>query len=160
MPYRIVPLVAWIVVLFVPACVQAQLPGVQGQFSGSFANDKRFSELQIVGGLEGQGPLRLKGPGPQGREVGPLLDPRNPVDWFADERSDAPPAARACVELIGGDRLPGQVVGYRYGTELPLERQYPHLLVKIDPDAVRSPQPVVRVPGPGRAQGRLATAPQ
>src|SRR5262249_28609962 len=50
-----------------------------------------------------------------------------------------------CVELFGGDRLPGQVIGYRYGTEQPLERQPAHLLVKIDPDAVHSPYPVVRV---------------
>jgi hypothetical protein len=49
------------------------------------------------------------------------------------------------VELFGGDRLPGQVVGYRYGTEQPTERQPAHLLVKLDTEAVQSPHSLVRV---------------
>lgn len=139
MPYSTLRLfLVALALLLVPASVPAQ-------FSGQYADGVRFQDAQVIGGPEGQGPLRLKGSTPPGREIGPLFDAKNPVNWFADERTEAPPASRACVELIGGDRLPGQVIGYRYGTELPLEHQYPHLLVKIDPDAVQSPQSVVRV---------------
>ena len=74
-----------------------------------------------------------------------MFDAKNPVNWLFNERAEAPTAPRPCVELFGGDRLPGQVIGYRYGTELPVERQHAHLLVKLDPDAVQSPYTQVRV---------------
>src|SRR5262249_53384665 len=68
-----------------------------------------------------------------------------PVAWLFNEQAEAPAAPRPGVELFGGDRLPGQVVGFRYGTEQPTERQPAHLLVRPDPDAVQSPHSLVRV---------------
>ena len=67
------------------------------------------------------------------------------MSWLFNDRAEVSTALRPCVELFGGDRLPGQVVGYRYGTELPVDRQAAHLLVKPDAEAVQSPHVLVRV---------------
>jgi hypothetical protein len=60
-----------------------------------------------------------------------LLDPKRPVRWLVDNTL-APLAAppQAMVELVGGDRLPGRVVGFRSAVETGLDRQPAYLLVE------------------------------
>jgi hypothetical protein len=60
-----------------------------------------------------------------------LLDPNRPVRWLVDHTL-APPMAppQAMVELVGGDRLPGRVVGFRAAVETALDRQPACLLVE------------------------------
>jgi hypothetical protein len=60
-----------------------------------------------------------------------LLDPNRPVRWLLDNTL-APPAAppQAMVELVGGDRLPGRVVGFRNAVQTGLDRQPACLLVE------------------------------
>ena len=60
-----------------------------------------------------------------------LLDPKRPVRWLLDHTlapSAAPP--QAMVELVGGDRLPGRVVGFRSAVQTGLDRQPAYLLVE------------------------------
>src|SRR5262245_60571240 len=118
------------------------------QFTGMFTNGTRFQGARLAGWPEGKGQPHVSEWtwAPFGAcDFGAVFDVKNPVSWLFNETADPPSAPRPCVELFGGDRLPGQVVGYRYGSELIVERQSPHLLVKLDPDAVRSPHTVVRV---------------
>lgn len=59
-----------------------------------------------------------------------LFDPNRPVDWIV---RDAPPLVAepaSYVEFVGGDRLPGEVVGYSSGAESPFRRFPPHLIVR------------------------------
>ncbi len=42
----------------------------------------------------------------------PLLDAKNPVCWLRDTRVEANPRPAPIVEFVGGDRLPGRVVGW------------------------------------------------
>lgn len=60
----------------------------------------------------------------------PLFDPNRPVDWLVRGigGSDAVPAAY--IEFVGGDRMPGEVIGHSPGDESPYRRLPPHLLVR------------------------------
>jgi len=73
-----------------------------------------------------------------------LFDNERPVRWLVDDSlaSAEPPAAR--VEFVGGDCLPGRVVGFRNGEEEPLHRLPPHVLVA----------PLVRLDYPDETQTR------
>src|SRR4051794_19772722 len=126
-------------------CLAAAPGGLCAQFTGAFADGTRFQEVPLAGWPDRQGQPSVQDPNDKARQLGAVFDAKNPVNWLFNERAESPGAPRPCVELFGGDRLPGQVVGYRYGTEHPLERQPAHLLVKPDPDAVQSSYPQVRV---------------
>ena len=126
-------------------CLTAVPGGLRAQFTGAFADGTRFQGAQLTGWPDSQGQPRVKDPKDQARALGAVFDAGNPVNWLFNERNEAPAIPRPCVELFGGDRLPGQVIGYRYGTEQPVERQFAQLLVKLDPDAVQSPYSQVRV---------------
>ncbi len=72
-----------------------------------------------------------------------LFDPTNPIRWLVDNSVALVPP-ESWVEFIGGDCLPGRVVGFRDGQESPRERLAPHLLVvpqqRLDtPDAATRP---------------------
>ena len=59
-----------------------------------------------------------------------LFDPNRPVRWLV---RDAPPVQApisAFVEFVGGDRLPGEVIGYSSGSETPYRSLPPHLVVR------------------------------
>ena len=143
MPFR-----TYLPILTSLICVTVVPGSLWAQFTGEFANGTRFKEAQLVNWPLGKEAARLKeaAPGGKGGDLGALFDAKNPVSWMFNERAKPPnPAPRPGVELFGGDRLPGQILGYRYGTELAVDRQPAHLLVKIDPDAVQSPRAVVRV---------------
>src|SRR6185436_13088316 len=49
--------------------------------------------------------------------------------WIEDRSTPAAPAPPAFVEFTNGDRLPGEVVGFRTGRENPERLLLPHLLV-------------------------------
>lgn len=124
------------------------VPGnLRAQFTGEFSDGTRFQNAQLVGWPDGKEAPRLKQSTSEDKErdLGALFDAKNSVTWLFNERAEPPSAPKAWVELFGGDRLPGRVLGYRYGTESPVDRQPAHLLVLIDPDAVQSPSSVVRV---------------
>jgi len=119
---------------------------VCAQFTGTFADGTRFQKARLTGWPDAKAQPRVQASAAAGsRDLGAVFDAKNPVSWLFNELAETPAALRPCVELFGGDRLPGQVLGYRYGTESVVERQPAHLLVKLDADAVRSPQTAVRV---------------
>ncbi len=77
-----------------------------------------------------------------GEEVGPWHHPESsprlggrplfegaPIRWLLDNSAAAPNPPGAMVELVGGDCLPGRVVGVRRGDESLTRRLPPHLLV-------------------------------
>jgi hypothetical protein len=59
-----------------------------------------------------------------------LFDANNPVHWIVDRQQPAPTTPESYVEFFGGDRLAGEVVGYRSAAESPFDAQPPHLLVR------------------------------
>ncbi len=59
-----------------------------------------------------------------------LFAANNPVQWIIDRQQPAPSIPDSYVEFFGGDRLAGEVVGYRAGAESPFDAQPPHLLVR------------------------------
>lgn len=71
------------------------------RFSGRLANNDRVSHAEVA--WDDGGDPKLKGRN--------LLDDGNPFRWILDE--SIPPVAppRAFVEFVGGDRMPGTVVG-------------------------------------------------
>jgi hypothetical protein len=58
-----------------------------------------------------------------------LFSPENSIRWLLD--TDAAEAAepKAFIELVGGDRLPGRVIGFADGSEPAGRRLPPHLIV-------------------------------
>lgn len=59
-----------------------------------------------------------------------VFDAGNPFRWLIDNSlsiADTPPAY---VEMVGGDRLPGEVLAYQSGDESPYDRLPPHLIVR------------------------------
>jgi hypothetical protein len=69
----------------------------------------------------------------------PVFDPNRPVDWLVRDTPQREPAPQAFVEFVGGDRMPGEVVGYSTGEESPYRRLPSHLIVQ--------PKIAVRRPG-------------
>ena len=60
----------------------------------------------------------------------PLYDPGNRIRWLRDTTLEAPLPSPAVIEFIGGDLLPGKVVGYRSSVRLPDSPVPSHLLVE------------------------------
>jgi len=71
----------------------------------------------------------------------PLLEGGNSVRWIKDRSLVPGPPPKAFVEMTTGDCLPGAIVGYREGTELPYDPLPAHFLVR--PDVALTP------PSPG-----------
>ncbi|HEX4148754.1 MAG TPA: NPCBM/NEW2 domain-containing protein, partial [Pirellulales bacterium] len=59
-----------------------------------------------------------------------LFDTRNPARWVRDNSLKLEPRPTAFVEFIGGDLLPGKVVGFAAGSAIAYESLPPHLLVE------------------------------
>ncbi len=70
-----------------------------------------------------------------------LFDSRNPVRWIRDTTLKPEPPPTAFIEFVGGDLLPGKVVGYAAGSSIAYESLPPHVLVepglKIDLPGMR-----------------------
>ena len=127
--------------------VTAALRADSAPFTGAFANGVRFQGAQLTKWPDSQKPPHITVPVPGGsdRDLGSIFDAQNPLSWLFNEAAETPSIVRPGVELVGGDRLPGQVIGFRYGTESPVDRLPAHLLVKPDLEAVKSPFAVLRV---------------
>jgi hypothetical protein len=77
-----------------------------------------------------------------------LFEAGDPIRWLCDNSIPTADVPDAYVEFVGGDRLPGRVVGYRRGTETVGRTLPPHLLVE--------PAVSVDLPdGPARSQLRV-----
>ncbi len=59
-----------------------------------------------------------------------LLGANNPVQWIVDRQQAPASAPNRFVEFFGGDRLAGEVIGYRASAESPFDAQPPHVLVR------------------------------
>jgi len=59
----------------------------------------------------------------------PLLAGPHPIRWLVDNSQEPADPPDAMIEFVGGDRLPGRVIGVADGHESPDERMPPHLLV-------------------------------
>ncbi len=77
-----------------------------------------------------------------------LFDPNQPIRWLIDNALPVAGAPDATIELVGGDCLPGRVVGYSDGTEGPYRRLAPHMTVAVS-------TPVDRPDGPSRSNLRV-----
>ncbi len=91
-----------------------------------------------------------------------LFDEKSPVRWLVN--NELPPAERpeAMVEFVGGDRLPGRVVGFSGGVQPDGRCLAPHLLVETPlglnlPDSPTSGQVRVRARWVSRIVWRRAT---
>jgi hypothetical protein len=67
----------------------------------------------------------------------PLMDPQRPLRWLLNRRAETPKAMSApsgFVEFVGGDRLPGRVVGFEPATAGAQSNTPPYLLVETAAD--------------------------
>jgi len=58
-----------------------------------------------------------------------LFDPQTPIRWLLDETLAPAETPSSRVELVGGDCLPGRVIGFSTGEQSPEHRLPPHVLV-------------------------------
>ena len=78
----------------------------------------------------------------------PLFDLGHRVRWLRDTTLEAPLPPPACVEFVGGDCLPGKLVGMHPGTAFPALPLPAHLLVEpaVAMDRPRStPRPFLKI---------------
>ena len=59
-----------------------------------------------------------------------VFDPSNPFRWLIDTSLPVPQTPDAYVEFVGGDRLPGEIVGVASGNESPYDHLPKHLLIR------------------------------
>lgn len=78
----------------------------------------------------------------------PLFDPKRPAEWLVRESPLPNASPAAYIEFVGGDRMPGEVIGYSTGSESPYRRLPSHFIVRPT-SAMRRPNtefdPVVRI---------------
>ena len=96
----------------------------QPNFSAVWVDGSRTSGDQITEWHDPASQPKLNGQ--------PLFDPNRPIRWVRDNRLSTAPLPRMVVEMIGGDRLPGKVVGYQRAVDVPYEAAPAHLLVEPD----------------------------
>ena len=59
-----------------------------------------------------------------------IFNKANPIRWLMDREKELPQTPKAYVEFVGGDRLPGKIIGHRSGSEDPFHWRESHLLVE------------------------------
>ncbi len=70
-------------------------------------------------------------PGAQPKLAGrALFDATNPALWIVDRQAEPVASPPLAIEFFGGDRLAGEVVGYRAGGESAFESLPPHVMVR------------------------------
>ena len=91
------------------------------QYTGQWIDGTRLSGDEV-------GPWHDNDAQPQlaGR---PLFDDAVPIRCLSNNWLDPPDRPKTMVEFVGGDRLPGRVVGNSDGTESPFPQRRPHLLI-------------------------------
>jgi hypothetical protein len=92
-------------------------------FSGEFADG-----VYVTGGRIGD----WHDTGAQPQLNGRRLFDGQAIRWLRNDSNEQPVRPRAFVEMVGGDRLPGQVVEHHEGVESAAERQPDHLTVRVD----------------------------
>ncbi|MBA3315761.1 MAG: hypothetical protein M3552_03060 [Planctomycetota bacterium] len=75
----------------------------------------------------------------------PIFDPNRAVDWLVRDTAGGESTPSAYVEFVGGDRMPGEVLGYSSGDESPYRRLPPHLILRPTV-AVRRPNTAFDMP--------------
>ncbi|MEO1997784.1 MAG: NPCBM/NEW2 domain-containing protein [Planctomycetaceae bacterium] len=103
------------------------------------ADAHRFTAMRTDGSMIEGGNQEIVGwgdpaakPSLQGQQI---FDSANPFRWLIDHSLPLPLTPAACVEFVGGDRLPGKVVDFSDGRRSPFGHWPPHLLVVPTPDA-------------------------
>jgi hypothetical protein len=118
----------------------AAVSGQELRFTGALADGTLISAQPLHSWHEPNAQPRL--------ENAPLFDPQRPMRWLRADWADAVAVPRAGVELIGGDRLPGRVVGFGDGTGSHVDRWPAHLVVRPEYSVDRPglpPRETVRV---------------
>lgn len=102
------------------------------QFTGGTADRAYFTDCNITEWGERNTEPRavLQRPGPQPAQAKASLTPKNPIRWLLNEAPQPGTRPASWIEFFGGDCLPCRVAEFRYGNEVPLERETPHLLAE------------------------------
>jgi hypothetical protein len=96
----------------------------QDRFVAEFADGSRHSAMELQEWHSPESQPQLGGR--------PLFDSGNPVRWLIDRTAPVDARPTMFVEFYGGDRLVGEVQGYRAGSDSPYESLPPHLVVRTD----------------------------
>ncbi len=91
----------------------APLAAQELKFSGEFSDGARVKDKPLKDWHTAPAQAKL--------DDRPLFDVANPIRWFRNEKVALPAVPSACVEMFGGDRLPGRVVGAEETTAGPVE---------------------------------------
>ena len=90
----------------------------------------------------------------------PLMDPQKPLRWLLDRKAEPPKTVATplgVVEFVGGDRLPGRVVGFEAATAGVDMVAPPHLLVETATEW-GNPNPLIRARRPAAQSCRRPSA--
>ncbi|OYW20969.1 MAG: hypothetical protein B7Z55_06370, partial [Planctomycetales bacterium 12-60-4] len=112
--------------LSVAACVFADAAVAADRWVARLANGEVVHAADIEEWNDPKANPRIAGRG--------LHDQGNPVVSLIDLESATADRPTTYLEFVGGDRLIGEVVGYRQGSETPYEALPPHLLVRTTAD--------------------------
>ncbi len=124
-----------------------------GLFHRDAVAEDRYSAMladgsRIAGGEVKDWQDEKKTPSLNGRAV---FDEKNPFRWLIDHSVSPPAMPEAFVEFFGGDRLPGEVTGFRAEPDSPYLSMPKHLIV--------SPSIPLHLPSqPGGSAVRVSTA--
>lgn len=105
----------------------------QGDYSAQLADGTFLSHVDLSDWNDNAPPRFMSHPEHgQPRVIAGMLDPRNPARWVRAAAAELAPPPQSYVEMFGGDRVPGLVVGFEYPGASPMFSRPPHLLVKPD----------------------------
>lgn len=93
----------------------------EGRYSAALPDGTRISGSDLKGWSDSKQQPTLNGRG--------VFDAKNPFRWMIDHSLSPASQPEAYVEFFGGDRLPGEVVGFRDGQESDFLDLPKHLLV-------------------------------
>ncbi len=112
--------------LITAAPAQAQRPQ---RYAGMLANGQRIAGEKLADWHNPDAKPRL--------DNQPLMEPGNPLKWLRDRALPLAATPAEYVETHTGDILPGTVVDFRSGQEMPFDPLPPHLL--LEPSIAFSP---------------------
>ena len=113
-----------IVALCVLAAPRPIATAQEPHYCGAFADGTYFAGARLTEWHDTNSQPKINGAW--------LFDPNRPVRWLRNESLESPVTPKACVELFGGDRLPGRVLEYSSGNPATLDHEPPHLVVRPD----------------------------
>ncbi|QGJ72014.1 Hypothetical protein PBC10988_37290 [Planctomycetales bacterium 10988] len=92
-----------------------------GKFNAFFLDGERINAAEIEGWSQGEGEPSINQKA--------LFDSENPARWVLNRLLETGHSPEVLVEFWTGDCLPGEVTGYRYGLNHPIEQRFPHVIV-------------------------------